>query len=353
MVHYDLYPEFELYGYKVSSNKSEPGFIYLDGVGKKGFGLATLKWLPDGPALNKIKINLTTAPLYKPNTSYHFIRYEKDNKKITGDKITSDAEGKIQFISDEKDYEIGIYLPGDGADFKPVGFMIGKNRRYLRVGEANDLSLQILNRGEQLNERRKITVALTSLDSTVTVENETMSAELKPGQPVTGISPFRISARKSAPANAAPPWVKFKVAVTLDSSKSEDEIMVPVFFEVPVGDAFTIDDGRKINDTTTVYGKGNGDGVVSKGESIMIYVDGYRTRLYSDDPFVQTGMETLVDEALPAKWPDGYTLTSVVRIDPRCPDGHMIEFLANYETKGFMPIDRRVTWRKISVKVRN
>ena len=136
-------------------------------------------------------------------------------------------------------------------------------------------------------------------------------------------------------------------------SSFDDELIVPVFFDVPAFETVAIDDGRKVNDSSAVYGKGNADGIASAGEEIMIYVDGHRTRLYTDDPFVQQNLETLIDEVLPAKWPDGYTLSSVIKIDNNCPDGHVIECLANFETKGFMPIDRKLTWGKVRIKIKN
>lgn len=52
----------------------------------------------------------------------------------------------------------------------------------------------------------------------------------------------------------------------------------------------------------------------SAGEQIMHYEGSHRLRLFSDDPYVIAGDEKLADEILPAVWPDGYTLSSVVKI---------------------------------------
>ena len=43
--------------------------------------------------------------------------------------------------------------------------------------------------------------------------------------------------------------------------------------------------------------------MVSAGEQIMLYENGHRLRLYTDDPYVIAGDEKLVDEVLPAVWP--------------------------------------------------
>ena len=119
--------------------------------------------------------------------------------------------------------------------------------------------------------------------------------------------------------------------------------------EEGIGSAIRVDDGIAIRDKA--FGNGNADGKVASGESILLYSGNHRLRLYTDDPYVDTGKEKLLDEVLPAKWPDGFTLSSVIKISDRCPKGHVIELLASYETKGYMPIERNVHWGKVFVKV--
>jgi hypothetical protein len=137
----------------------------------------------------------------------------------------------------------------------------------------------------------------------------------------------------------------------LDTLSFEDELILPVFFDVPAFDSLRIDDGIQVRDST--FGRGNADGVASAGEEIMVYVDSARLRLYTDDPYVLASRERLVDEVLPARWPDGFTLSSVIKISDDCPDGHVIECLASYETKTHMPIERQLTWGKVQIKVDN
>ena len=47
--HYDLYPDFSVWDYHVTSDKREPGFLYLRNVSPSGLGFCTRRWLPDGP----------------------------------------------------------------------------------------------------------------------------------------------------------------------------------------------------------------------------------------------------------------------------------------------------------------
>jgi hypothetical protein len=105
-----------------------------------------------------------------------------------------------------------------------------------------------------------------------------------------------------------------------------------------------------INDSTQALGHGNGDGIIDPGERVVIYVEGHPLKLYSDNSFVLADQEDVFDIMVPAKWPDGFTLASVVKISENCPEGAEIEFIGNYETKEFMPIKRTVHWGKVRVR---
>jgi len=129
-----------------------------------------------------------------------------------------------------------------------------------------------------------------------------------------------------------------------------DAITVPVFYDVPYFSKIQIDDGAEVKDKP--IGSGNGNGKAEASEQIMIYENGQRLRLYTDDPYVETASELLFDEVLKGIWSDGFTLSSIVKIADNCPSGHTIEFLANYETKEFMPIRREVHWGKVKVTVK-
>jgi len=156
--------------------------------------------------------------------------------------------------------------------------------------------------------------------------------------------------------------LRIQVGMDYNSLHFTDFFLLPVFYDVPYFTNIQVDDGCQIaykgsekeaNHTATdsIHGVGNGDKMVSPGEQIMLYENGHRLRLYTDDPYVIAGDEKLVDEVLAAVWPDGYTLNSVVKIADNCPAGHEIEFMAHYETKTFMPIHRIVKWGKVKIKV--
>jgi pimeloyl-ACP methyl ester carboxylesterase len=105
------------------------------------------------------------------------------------------------------------------------------------------------------------------------------------------------------------------------------------------------------NPGETDFTQGNADGLAAPGERVMLFKDQYPLRLYSNDPYIVSEEETLVDMILLGQWPDGFTHSSVVKISDDCPPGHVIVFLASYETKTFMPMYSEVIWGKVKLSI--
>ncbi|HTE31661.1 MAG TPA: alpha/beta hydrolase-fold protein [Chryseolinea sp.] len=349
--HYDLYPEFNIYDYHVKRTGQESGFTQLHNVSRQGFNVATHQWLPDGPPFAKCNVEITTAPLYKKSAPFKLVKYDKQTHGLTHDVIQSDVEGRIRLLFDDHGYEIGVYQEHDRPEFVCAGYSVGKGSKYLRNGD-NSLKLILLNRAGEPEDVKKMSVSLSSTDSSIVFKNKTMGLEVSSTQQRLLSTPaFELSCLKNPPHNGAPAWARLQVGIDMDSAHFEDEIIVPIFYDAPPLNDLLIDDGRAVNDSSKTHGKGSGDGIINPGENIMVYHRGHRLRLYTDDPYVIGDEEVLVDEVLPAKWPDGFTLSSVISIDKNCPDGHIIEGLANFETKGFMPIERKVSWGRVKLKV--
>ncbi|MDZ4708681.1 MAG: alpha/beta hydrolase-fold protein [Saprospiraceae bacterium] len=350
--HYDIYPSFKVWDYSVLSTKNVPGFIYLKGVTVRGFGIKTHQWLPAGPIIPGVNPDITTAPLYLPREEYQIVQYPGQGNKWIHKTLTSDSLGRLHFPSTPSEYETGIYRDGDNPEIIVLDYKLSSNRRYLRAGNENKFTLQLFNRGSGINTKESITIKITSRDTSVRVNQTNNTLIWDQGKRLLPSPEFIISVNKNPPSDGSPAELKFEITIHLDSLQFEDELVVPVFYNVPEFKHFLLDDGRQVKDSVVVFGHGNQDGIANAGEQIMVYVDGHRTRIYSDDPYLEHLKEKLVDEALPAKWPDGFTLSSVISIDPACPDGHRIACLFNYETKSFMPITRKLTWGKLWIEVK-
>src|SRR5690606_17114416 len=277
--HYDFYPDFEVWDYTVKTNKQEPGFIVLKRVSKSGFGIASQKWLPDGPPISGLTSNVTTAPHYDPNVAYVVVQRASKSGKITTSNVVADGAGRVQ-LSFNEPTEVGIYRKGGSPDLIVADYALAGGQRYLRAGQETSLTIKVFNRGGKLTQPIEVRIvpqpgaSFSVAKSTVTIN--------KPGkQGVTPVS-FQVRTTKAPPAHAEPAWTKIKVLMKTGSQTFEDEVVLPIFFDVPILENVVVDDGRVIRDS--VYGKGNGDGVAAAGETVMLYEGDHRLRLYTDDP---------------------------------------------------------------------
>lgn len=362
--HYDFCPEFELWGYSVKSNKNEPGFLFLRNVSSNGFGFYTKKWLPDGPAIKECKTIVSTAPIYDPGVNYQIRVFNQLEKQFSTLNIAAGPDGRLVMELNGDGYEIGIEKKEQQISFATIGYQLRQNNKFLRVNEENELAVDIFNRGDSYVAEGNLRVTLSCADSSVTISLPTQEIYLQSVNQVFKTKPFKIFSNKIPPADGSPKWLLMKVQMDCDTFHFEDEFLLPVWYDLSRFNNIQIDDGCMVAATAnqsdynhtladSIYGKGNGDGVASPGEQIMLYKNGHRLRLYTEDPFVITSDEILVDEMLPAVWPDGFTLSSVVKIAENCPEGHEIEFQAHYETKTHGPIYRHLKWGKVKIKIRH
>ncbi|MEQ6122503.1 alpha/beta fold hydrolase [Reichenbachiella sp. MALMAid0571] len=347
--HYDLYSDFDVWDYSIKSDKKKPGFLYLKNVSQQGFGFYTQKWLPLGPPIGSCQTSINTAGIYKPKAEYTIAKYNKKDGSMETYLQASDGDGRLQFHLPGDGYEVGIYKKGDAPKLTFLDYQINENQKLLRIGKENKISLKIGNLGEMVNAETNIKLTLSTKDKSVSIENGVIEFLPKKGERMFHSDPFAISANKTPPTDGSPASIRFLLSIEYDSYISEEEFIIPVFFDVPDFNSVSIDDGVVVNDAA--YGTGNGDGKVAPGEEIMVYTNGHRTQVFTDDPYVDHLSERLHDEMTPAKWDDGITLSSIIKIAEDCPVNHKIELLARYETKVFDPIEREVKWGKIVLTV--
>ncbi|HEY8513054.1 MAG TPA: alpha/beta fold hydrolase [Cyclobacteriaceae bacterium] len=346
--HYDFYPEFDVWDYHVRSNKSEPGFIVLSKVANEGFNISSERWLPDGPPIEGLITKVTTAPVYEPNGDYEVVTWSPQADRMDERHMRANSDGRLAFEFNETAV-VGIFRKGDKPDLIVTGYTLEDRKTYLRVGETHKLTLMIYNRAGLPSRRTKAQVELSVPEDAsfeiIEAPQATSLSRKSRFNPVT----CTVRTNKKAPAHGEPAWIKLGVKIKAEKT-FEDEVVLPVFFDVPPLEDVTVDDGRAIRDKA--FGKGNGDGIAAPGEHVLLYTGEHRLRLYTDDPYVEHLAERLVDEVVPSRWPDGFTQSSVVRIADNCPDGHVIRFLASYDTKVFETMERKVTWRIVSLSVK-
>ena len=346
--HYDLYPEFSVWDYQVISNKKSPGYIFLKNADKSGFGLYSHQWLPDGPSMAIDSIAVLTAPVYEAGKTYHIVTYNtKTGKTITGTQ-QADNNGRLSFFFSQTGIETGIYENVDPPSIIATGYTIANNKRHLQSNKPNSLSIKLFNRSKTTFSST-ISVTISASDSLVRITKNTATVTIPANSRVVTLPPFTIISNKKAPVHAEPPQAKFNLSIQSGKTTYTDDLVVPVIYDAPLFDSIQTDDGSAIREKA--LGRGNGNGIAEAGETILLYSGSHRLRLYTEDKWIIK--EELTDEILPARWPDGFTVNSLITISPDCPDGHVIELYGSYETKAFNPIERKTTWGELKLTVHN
>lgn len=343
--HYDLYRNFNIRGYHVESNKQSPGFITLRNVHASGMGVYSQRWLPAGPPEEHIRIQITTPPVYASSKKYSLKMHHRNTGKTQRSVISSDPSGRLNFSVPGSGTEIGIH---DKKSTPYITFLDYKvdGKKYLTVNQIAKLEIKLFNRGN--NPRSDLWISIKSDDSAVHLTNSIIRVK-KPENDIIQLPAIGIKSNKKPPVHAVPSEIKVYLTISSGKQTWQDDFLIPVLFDVPWFENITVDDGIAVRDTA--WGNGNADGKANAGEKIMIYEGSHRLRLYTNDPFIISAGEKLVDEMIPAIWPDGFTLSSVIQISPDCPRNHTVECLASYETKTYNPIERKVIWGKVRIKM--
>lgn len=335
--HADLYPDFDVWGYEVHSDLKEPGFIEMHGVTKGGLGITTKKWQPEGRTIPGVKIQVKTAPEYRPNSSYTLLDYNLATNRNQQTNVKSDNEGRIAFSVNHEPHQFGIFQKNDPAEIVVLNYRVNGKSRFLDHKKPCALKLHLLNRGGSAGKGLKVN--LSSATEGIRIANPSVSSgDISSCADQWLETDFQVTASNQPPNDGSPFQVRFCITVTDHGQNTwKDEFDAPVFFDVPEFIHIGIDDGD-----SEMFGNGNGNNIAEPGESIMIYELSHRTRLWHDDPYIDS--ERIHVDLQPDKWGDGYAVSSVVDISENCPAGHQIKFLASYEVKEWKAIKRHVTW---------
>lgn len=345
--HADLYPNFDIWGYEVKSNLSEPGFIEMKGVTQGGMGITTKKWQPDGRLIPGVEINVKTPAIYSPETIYTLLDYNETQDVKTISEVKTDAEGKISFIVSHENHQIGISNKKSPAEIVFAGYMVNGKGIFLGQKKENKLKLRLLNRGGSIAKGLKVNLSTSTKG--VTIANSSIEiANIPAGELGWLLTEFKVTANNKPTTDGSPFKIRFDLSISDEKGLVwNDEFDAPVFYDVPEFTNIGIDDGD-----SEMFGSGNGNNIAQPGEHILIYEitnGSHRTRLYYDDPYIDH--ERLYDEVQPDKWGDGYSLSSIVHISEDCPPGHQIKFLASYEVKDWLAIRRDVTWGTFTITI--
>jgi enterochelin esterase-like enzyme len=312
-------PEFHVWDYTVNSDMERIGFLDFTGITKGGMKVFARKWLPDGPSLPEVTIDVTTAPLYKANSSYTLFIYDLLEDNPSSEMVMSDGDGRISFSLSGSGHQVGIFDGDTPPEIVILACQVDDTAKFLTQGMENRLKIRLLNRGGQAAENLSLTLATDQTD--VTIENKTLTvASLASGTSVWLDGTIGISADYSPPIYKSPIELRLNTVIS-DGSGGEwnDEVYIPVMFDVPVISDYVINDnipegtGNKVN------------GFAEPGETVVIESTlGERLRLQYDDEYVEFASEEVI-------YPDKTLSYSVIKISEDAPVGHKVAMLARLE----------------------
>ena len=324
--HIDVYPNFNVWGYRFESDRDVPGYTVIDEAGIQGLKISTKRWLPDGHSITDANITITTDTLYKSNTKYNIIFLDLDDLQVQNKEIQSNSEGKIQFQVKGSGSDVGIYRNGDPGFISMSDYRL--NTSFPKAWEVISLTPLLFNKGGRAVD--DINVNLISLEEDL----EVIDGVIKTGTIMSGEVNDKVSFRIRARTNDLD---RAKLKLILKYNDREDRFLLEVpfysadqlidIYQVADGRTFTMDTGDELK-----FGEGNGDGIANPGERISILTQSdlrddcwYGLKLYTDDPYVIKGKEEQI-WSFRNTYIGNMRPTSEVYINPECPEGHEIEF---------------------------
>jgi len=335
--HTDVYPDFSVWDYQVSTDRSVPGFTVLENVNKRGFRCSVREFLPDGELLPFVHVSVTTAPLYEKNRPYQIHDTDLRNGQRSIKTIVSDHTGRLKIDLNGSQHEIGINKPGSAPNICIASFKIG-DACWATPGKEVAVSIELLNKGGAEGEGVKARLEATRNGTTI-IQDELRYGNIGINERTSSRTSFSFKVQKEGVE-----IVRFKLLVTdKNGQKWSDFIEIPVMPDQPEITDFEIADGKFFevmeagDDTVTAWlGIGNGDGIANPGESIVVLIkdqDLYRRAfLYTSDEYVNpSGMNIRISD----NWGSydhvgGSAKYSVPVIASDCPEDHHMDFFAEY-----------------------
>ena len=335
--HVDVYPEFSVWDYKVSSDRNVPGFTMLENVDKRGFRCSVREFLPDGEILPSVNLTITTSPLYEKNQLYIINDVENNGLKVFSRTIRSDHTGRLEISINGNIHEIGINKKDDKPNISIAAVEIA-NMSWATNGKDVLLSIKLLNKGLSMGKNIKARLSATRKSANV-VQGQSEFGSIGVNEIKSCQTPF--SFRVQADSIEIE---KFKLIIQDEKNNEWVEFFEILLkknlpeikdFQIADGKIFTVAKGG-VDSETVLLGHGNGDGIANPGESIVLLVKDqnkyWRTAVFFSDQFVNPfGINMRQSD----DWTDFDHVGASAKYDiplitSNCPENHGIEFFAEY-----------------------
>ena len=284
----NFYPDFDVWGYQVETEKAEEGWTYLRDVMENGFGLYTRFRFPYGKPCGNYGIKVTTPPIYEPNGHYNLSAYNYETGAVNNSTLDADNEGRLQIETrGGRGDEIGI--SGNGLP-SPILFLTDAIHEniYLESGKAISLSFKVINLSPSSMESVVFTCN-TKNSEALSIQTSSKAYDLAPGE-VTILEDLVSVTGNFTSRNKNLAYLHLGYQHNGVKSTRERIIQVHIIdtLKEVANDNVIIFDGRsekisvyrynwgdwdnRVRPETISEGQGNGNGIAEPGEIFSVWI---------------------------------------------------------------------------------
>ncbi|MCW3110737.1 MAG: Esterase [Segetibacter sp.] len=335
--HTDVYPEFSIWDYHVSSDRNVPGFTILENVDKKGFRCSVKEFVPDGELMPFVNVSVTTPPVYEKKQSYVINDVDTKSLKISQKTIRSDNAGRLKISINGSTLEIGINKVTDMPNICIAAVEI-QNMSWATHKKDVTLSIKLLNKGLSAGKNIRAKLSATRNSANI-IQSQCEFGSIGVNEIKACPTPFSFTVQADSieiekfkltlQDENKNEWVEFfEISIKKDLPEIKD-------VEIADGKTVTVAKGGTGSDTV-LLGHGNGDGIANPGESIVILVKDqgkyWRTNLSFSDKYINPfGVNTrMSDEWTSFDHVGASAKYSIPLLSSDCPENHLMEFFAEY-----------------------
>ena len=259
--HVDVYPEFSVWGWDVSSDRARPGFTSLDNVSKAGFRSVVREWLPSGATLPGVRLKILTDRLYPPGSPQVVTAVRLRDGNVRRETLAAGADGRLAIELDGEEYEVGI---GAGPVIALAGWRLD-GPAWATAGKPVRVQVRFWNKGGAPSRSAALRWESPRPGLRIAAAGATLPA-IAPGKHVdlpltfTAADPARELARIEAVTGAA--RLPLEVPLFPAADKNAD-------YRVADGATQEVFQGG-IRREKLQLGEGNGDGMAAPGEQVSI-----------------------------------------------------------------------------------
>ncbi len=319
--HADVYPNFNVWGWEVVSDRRQPGFTVLENVSASGFRCAVREWIPGGSPIPSVKLSIGSGPLYAPGSPHTVTYVRLRDGQVRRSPQKADAKGRLNFELDGEPYEVGVSA---GAEIAATGYDFADGS-WLTAGKPVKLRIKLINKG-----------AVRSAPGAI--QWESPDPGVKFANPSSQLFALLPGETLALPVTVTVPAGRAMLRIFAVKDGVRMPVDVPVFPDAQATADFQIADGRKINmyqhateKSDVILGEGNADGHAAPGESFAVLLpdgDSFRAaEVFTADACVDTGVRAS------DSWTDydhtgasvKYSLPAIVKT---CPPGTIVHMLA-------------------------